>query len=101
MIMVTLNIKPSRLNTNRRHSGNAMFSLQLDCINSAIWLFDSVEESDLKTDEFPFKASWKVTYYSTIASLAQIVNDLISHKSSKNRLLPPKLFVFNKSMELH
>ena len=57
MIMVTLNIKPSRLNTNRRHSRNAMFSLQLDCINSAIWLFDSVEESDLKTDEFPFKAS--------------------------------------------
>ena len=57
LIMVTLNIKPSRLNTNRRHSRNAMFSLQLDCINSAIWLFDSVEESDLKTDEFPFKAS--------------------------------------------
>ena len=75
--------------------------VQLDCINSAIWLFDSVEESDLKTDEFPFKASWKVTYHSTIASFSQIVNDLISHKSSKNRLLPPKLFVFNKSMELH
>ena len=86
MIMVTLNIKPSRLTTNRATHSPLRFSLQLDCINSAVQLFDAVEDSDLKTDEFPFKASYqKVAHYSTIASLSQIVNDLTNFPQIKQK----------------
>lgn len=86
MIMVTLNIKPNRLTTNRATHEMLCFSLQLDCIKSAMQLFDAVEDSDLKTDEFPFKASYqKVAYYSTIASLSQIVNDLTNFPQIKKK----------------
>ena len=54
--MLTINIKPSRPQT----APLAVFfmgPLQLDCCNSAVQLFDSVENSELEATELPFKAS--------------------------------------------
>lgn len=60
MIMLTINVKFSRPQTAPPtvcYMVSVTVHSCMDFINPPIQLFDSVEESDLKTDEFPFKVS--------------------------------------------